>query len=157
MAASHVGCGWETDDCQTNKVQSEAVLWDQQCWASVRPFGRSGGGGSNSGRGWRTIQGWATEAVNVTPFWEIWLWKEGEREIGGEEIGWFSFVFHEKRQNGEGAVEDIRRDGLPSGWGRVEVWDMDEAHMEELALGEGTRSSIANPGHSMGSGILRFP
>lgn len=37
------------------------------------------------------------------------------------------------------------------------MWDIDEAHVEELALGEGARPSIANPGQTMGSGILGVP
>lgn len=54
-------------------------------------------------------------------------------------------------------MEDIRGVGFTLVEVQVEVWDMDELRVEELALGEGTRSYTANLGQAMGSGILRFP
>lgn len=117
MKTSHVGCGWETYHRRMSKVQFEAVLWDQQCcWASVRPFWRNGGVAAT------------VEKVGGHPGdgpQRLWTWyhfeKFGyERKERGKlmvrKLVDFLLLFYEKRQNGEGAVEDIRRDGLHSGW-----------------------------------------
>lgn len=122
-------------------------------WAPV--FGGLVGQQSQQSR-WRIVQEMRPQMWwKWAPFWEIWLCKGGGKE--GNRWGWnfliFFFVFSEKTQSREVEVEDIgeRSDGILTSWDTS--WGMGYgAHVEDLALGEGTYSCIVNPGQIMGRG-----
>ena len=72
-----------------------------------------------------------------TPFWEVWLWK---RELGGDEIGWCSFLFlmrkdrvkrqrlktWEREGRGFSPVEILVEAQVRSAsWGTIEVRDVE--------------------------------
>ena len=141
----HERCSLKTSLGFSNIVELE--------WAPV--FGALVGQKPRQSR-WRIVQDMRPQMWwKWAPFWEIWLCKGGGKE--GNRWGWnwliFFFVFSEKTQCREVEVEHIgeRRDGILTSWDTS--WGMGYgAHVDDLALGEGTYSCIVNPGQIMGRG-----